>query len=200
MRKAVSTTLLLVGICIVLAGCGKMSPPSSYYVLTSTKAVQTQMEPLHDISVGVGPVTIPGHLDRSQIVTSTGQNSINIHEYQRWGDSFKTQIEETLAENLSTLLQTPKVAVYPWERAQRPAYQVYVTVRRFEGKSGMDVTLDAIWQLVDIKTEKSLLTRHFVHTEPALGTQMSTYVQAQSDALEALSIDIAKGLHTVHTQ
>jgi len=200
MRKTIVQALLLAGLCVALAGCGKMSPPSSYYVLTSVNPTGAQVAPLHDVSIGIGPVTIPGHLDRSQIVTSTGKNSITIHEYQRWGDSFKTQIEETLAENLSTLLQTPKVAIYPWERAQRPAYQVYVTVRRFEGKSGMDVTLDAIWQLVDVQTEKSLLTRHFVHTEPTLGTKMSTYVQAQSNALEALSRNIANELHTVHSK
>lgn len=200
MRRAISNALLLAGLCIVLTGCGTMSPPSSYYILTSSNQMTSQIQPLNDISVGVGPVIVPGHLDRSQIVTTTGQNSITIHEYQRWGDSFKTQVEETLAENISSLLQTPKVAVYPWERAQRPNYQVYVTVRRFEGKAGMNVTLDSIWQIVDVNTDKSLLTRHFVQTFPVSGSDMSAYVQAQSHALETLSQEIAKGLHTVAKQ
>jgi uncharacterized lipoprotein YmbA len=200
MRRTVSNALLLAGLCIVLTGCGTMSPPSSYYILTSSNQMTSQIQPLNDISVGVGPVTVPGHLDRSQIVTTTGQNSITIHEYQRWGDSFKTQVEETLAENISSLLQTPKVAVYPWERAQRPNYQVYVTVRRFEGKAGMNVTLDTIWQIVDVNSDKSLLIRHFVQTFPVVGSDMSAYVQTQSDALETLSQEIAKGLHTVAKQ
>ncbi|SIN96011.1 PqiC family protein [Halodesulfovibrio marinisediminis] len=200
MRKAVSITLLLAGLCFVLTACGKMSPSSSYYVLTSSSQMASQAQPLSDLSVGVGPVIVPGHLDRAQIVTTTGQNSITIHEYQRWGDSFKSQVEETLAENISILLQTPKVAVYPWERAQRPEYQIYVTIRRFEGKANIDVTLDAIWQIVDVDTDKSLLTRHFVQTFPVTGDTMSAYVQTQSDALEALSQEVAKGLHSVAAQ
>lgn len=200
MRRTVSITMLLVGLCLVLTGCGKNSPSSAYYILTSSSQMASQVQPLSDISVGVGPVIVPGHLDRSQIVTTTGQNSITIHEYQRWGDSFKTQVEETLAENISILLQTPKVAVYPWERAQRPEYQVYVTIRRFEGKANADVTLDAIWQIVDVDTDKSLLTRHFVQTFPVTGTDMSAYVQTQSDALETLSQEITNGLHSVATQ
>ncbi|MEZ0576460.1 membrane integrity-associated transporter subunit PqiC, partial [Halodesulfovibrio aestuarii] len=185
---------------IILVGCGAGSPPSSYYILTSSNQQTSQVQPLNNISVGVGPVLVPGHLDRSQIVTSTGKNSITIHEYQRWGDSFKTQVEETLAENISILLQTPKVAIYPWERAQRPEYQVYVTIRRFEGKTGMNVTLDAIWQIVRVDTDNSLLTRHFVETFPVAENNISSYVQTQSNALGTLSQEIAKGLHSVVAQ
>lgn len=181
----------------MLAGCGKMSPSSSYYILTSSNQMTSQVQPLSGLSVGVGPVIVPGHLDRAQIVTTTGQNSITIHEYQRWGDSFKSQVEETLAENISTLLQTPKVAIYPWERAQRPEYQIYVTIRRFEGKINSNVTLDAIWHIVDVDTDTSLLTRHFVQTFPVAGDNISAYVQAQSNALEKLSQEIAKELHSV---
>ncbi|WP_430734707.1 PqiC family protein [Halodesulfovibrio aestuarii] len=200
MRKIVSNALLLATLSIILVGCGAGSPPSSYYILTSSNQQTSQVQPLNNISVGVGPVLVPGHLDRSQIVTSTGKNSITIHEYQRWGDSFKTQVEETLAENISILLQTPKVAIYPWERAQRPEYQVYVTIRRFEGKTGMNVTLDAIWQIVRVDTDNSLLTRHFVETFPVAENNISSYVQTQSNALGTLSQEIAKGLHSVVAQ
>ncbi|MEZ6852364.1 PqiC family protein [Halodesulfovibrio aestuarii] len=200
MRKIVSNALLFATLSIILVGCGAGSPPSSYYILTSSNQQTSQVQPLNNISVGVGPVLVPGHLDRSQIVTSTGKNSITIHEYQRWGDSFKTQVEETLAENISILLQTPKVAIYPWERAQRPEYQVYVTIRRFEGKTGMNVTLDAIWQIVRVDTDNSLLTRHFVETFPVAENNISSYVQTQSNALGTLSQEIAKGLHSVVAQ
>lgn len=197
MHKRLSFFLVLTGLFLVLSGCGKSSPPSTYYILTSSSQQAEGINPMSNTSVGVGPVTIPGHLDRSQIVTSTGQNRITIHEYQRWGDSFETQVKETLAENISLLLKTPQVAVYPWERAQRPQYQVYLTIRRFEGKLQGKVTLDAIWQIVDVRTDNSMLTKQFVQVFPVTGNTMSAYVQAQSDALESLSKDIVQGLHTV---
>jgi uncharacterized lipoprotein YmbA len=155
------------------------------------------IQPIEDISVGVGPVSIPGYLDRSQIVTTTGSNSITIHEYQRWGNSFKAQVEETLAENISILLQTPQVTVFPWERALRPKYQVFLTIRKFEGEATGNVTLDAIWQIANVRTDKSLLTRRFMQSFPVAGNSMSAYVQTQSNALDALSKEIVKGLEAV---
>lgn len=189
--------ILLAGLCIMLAGCGKASPPASYYILTSSSQRTSDIQPIADISVGIGPVSIPGYLDRSQIVTTTGQNSIAIHEYERWGNSFKTQVEETLAENISILLQTPQVTVFPWERAMRPKYQIFLTIRKFEGKTTSHVTLDAIWQITNVSTDKSLLTRRFMQSFPVAGNSMSAYVQTQSNALDALSKEIVKGLEAV---
>ncbi|MCT4534664.1 membrane integrity-associated transporter subunit PqiC [Halodesulfovibrio sp.] len=197
MPKQLTGLILLAGFCMMLTGCGKGSPPSSYYILTSSSQMTSAIQPIEDISVGVGPVSIPGYLDRSQIVTTTGSNSITIHEYQRWGNSFKAQVEETLAENISILLQTPQVTVFPWERALRPKYQVFLTIRKFEGEATGNVTLDAIWQIANVRTDKSLLTRRFMQSFPVAGNNMSAYVQTQSNALDALSKEIVKGLEAV---
>lgn len=189
--------LLLLGLLILLSGPGCATQPSSYYVLNGPSPMVPDGTPLNDIAIGVGPVTIPGHLDRPQIVTRAGRHRIAINEFHRWGDSLKRQVTETLVINLSALLQTPRVTVYPWDRALRPQYQVHVTVHRFEGEPGKGTTLDAVWQIVDTESQTPILTRGFTTSAPVEGTGMAAYVKAQSAALGALSRDIARGMYEV---
>ena len=179
-------------------GCAK-TPPSAYYLLEGIQQGELA-EPLEDVRIGVGPVSLPGYLDRSQIVTRTDAHAMTIHEYERWGDSLQRQVENTLAGNLSSLLQTPHVVIYPWERALRPQYQVFVTLRRFEGNSTSGTTIDAIWQIVDVATDASLLTGTVTTTVPVSGHGMEGYVASQSAALETLSRDIAAGIRRVKQQ
>ncbi|MBI9087808.1 MAG: membrane integrity-associated transporter subunit PqiC [Desulfobacterium sp.] len=189
--------LLLLGLLILFSGYGCATQPSSYYVLNGPSPMVPDRTPLQNIAIGVGPVSIPGHLDRPQIVTRAGQHRIAINEFHRWGDSLKRQVAETLVMNLSALLQTPRVTIYPWERALRPQYQVHVTVHQFEGEPGKGTTLDAVWQIVATETQTQILTRGFTISVPVEGTGMAAYVKAQSTALGALSRDIAGGMYKV---
>lgn len=192
MHKTTIVTWLAV-LCIALTGCGT-SPPSKFYVLDNANMAQLEMLPATNISIGVGPVSIPDRFDRAQIVTKSGKNTLKIHEYDRWGDSFKKQVVETLAEDLSTLLQTSQVVVYPWVRPLRPTYQVFVTIRHFEGGVGEAVNLEAVWRIVDVATEKTLLSRLYSKKHPVHGNDISSYVSTQSFALADLSYQIALGI------
>lgn len=195
MRKTTIFTCLAV-LCLALTGCGKSSPPSTFYVLDSANTVRLET-PTANLSVGVGPVSIPGRFNRSQIVTRSSRNIITIHEYDRWGDSFKKQVVETLAEDLSILLQTSQVVVFPWERAKRPEYQVFVTVRHFEGDVGGTINLDASWRIVDVASEKTLLACQYSKQHQVDGNDLSSYVATQSIALADLSHQIALGINSL---
>lgn len=192
MQKSTILTWLAV-LCIALTGCGT-SPSSTFYVLDSANTAQLNMLPANNVSIGVGPVAIPDRFDRSQLVTKSGKNTITIHEYDRWGDSFKKQVVGTLAEDLSILLNTSQVVVFPWERALRPTYQVFVTVRHFEGGVGEAVNLEADWRVVDVASEETLLTSQYSKRHPVHGNDLSSYVATQSIALADLSSQIALGI------
>ena len=195
MRNTLQT--LIISTLILITGCVGASPQSTFYVLDGTTPAIQNEHPLDKGSIGVGPVTLPDHLDRPQIVTRTGQNRIFVNEFDRWGGSLEQHFAETLTGNLSTILQTPRVTLYPWERPLRPDYQVFVSVRRFDGEMDKGITLDAVWQLVATDTNESKRTQQFTTFIPASGSGMTSYVEAQSTALEALSQDIAKGINSV---
>ena len=186
--------LLWIGVLTLYLGCAT-TPPSSYYILTSsnTKLKEPRASQEH-ITLGVGPIKIPGRLDRAHIVTRIDDHVLKIHEFHRWGDSLQRQLEETLAQNLSSFLQTPHVVLYPWERAQRPQYQLLLTVRQLEGDLKVGTTVEVVWQLIEVKTDQLKLTRHFMTTIQSSKSTMEAYVHSQSKALEALSENIAQGI------
>ena len=146
---------------------------------------------------GVGPIKLPGRLDRAQIMTRTGKNAIKIHEYHRWGDSLQRQVEEVLAKNLSEHLKVTQVVVYPWEHALRPQYQILITVRNLEGNLTSGTHLDVIWQLIDVDKDQLILNKHFAtHVDTSTPT-MASYIDSQSQALIKLSEMIAHSVSTL---
>ena len=66
-----------------------------------------------NIALEVGPVTLPGYLDRPQIVTRKGRDEIEPAEFDLWPEPLKSSVSRTLGENLATLLRTDRVAIFP---------------------------------------------------------------------------------------
>lgn len=173
-------------------GCiGGTSPKSLYYVLSSSQKFSTEQPFVNEYSLGVGPIKIPGFLERPQIVTRQEQNILKINEFHRWGDSLEAQITNGLVENLSILLNTPKVITYPWARPFSPYYQLYIDFRRFDGNPEESVIVDAIWRVVDTKNDKELLTKSTLLIVPTHGKGYKPYVIALNTALEKFSQEMA---------
>jgi uncharacterized lipoprotein YmbA len=75
-----------------LAGCGSLLPKpqpnsSGIYLLASPlKAVDRQDQSRSaQISLGVGPVRLPGYLDRREILTRVAQSRLDVSQNDRWG-------------------------------------------------------------------------------------------------------------------
>ena len=176
------------------------TPPSSHYILTSSKVKALQGTTQNQMRLGVGPIKLPGRLDRYQIVTRVGTNVINIHEFDRWGDSLQRQFEERLADNLSQLLQTNHVVIYPWERALRPHYQILVQVKKFEGPIEFGTRAIVVWQIIDVTNETLKKSGQFVAKVKSKQADMEGYVKSQSKALIALSKEIARAVQELETK
>ncbi len=192
----VLSALLLI---TALTGCvGGTSPSSVYYVLTPAGQLQHQSSKMvSKIDVGVGPVKLPGFLDRPEIVTRQGENQLIVNEFHRWGDSLDAQINYVLAENLSARLDTVNVVIYPWQRLFAPEYQIYIDFRQFDGRMGGAVTLKAIWRVVDTADDKRLITQQSLIVVPTGNNSFESYVSAQNDALEKLTLEIVKVLTNI---
>ena len=190
--------LLWLAISIVCCSCAN-TPPSSYYILTSSQN-SSPLPPSKNLKIGVGPIKLPGRLDRPQIVTRLSVNSIKIHEFHRWGDSLQRQFEEKLADHLSHLLQTAHVILYPWEHALRPKYQVLVKIKQFEGSLATGTTIDLVWQLIDVERDLLKFTGHFVRSIQSTENTMESYIESQSQAIEVFSQKIAQDIYKIHTQ
>lgn len=183
----------------LLAGCGS-SPAVKYYTLNTlpdTQQDNTEAASGDDIAIGVGPVDFPKFLDRPQIVTRKGQNQVEVSEFHRWAASLPGDFSRILAKNISTLLPTNRVAVYPWDDTFSPTHQIKLDVEQFDGRLDDNVLLNVTWSVVGQEGKKELVVRKSLIEEPVPTNDYEGLVAAQSNALATLSREIVEEIRRV---
>ena len=144
------------------------------------------------LSIGVGPVQLPQYVNRPQIVTRISQNELEVNEFARWGEPLKDNFSRVLAENISVLLSTDHVNVYPWSRTTHIDYQVIIDVTQFYGTLGGDVLMRARWTLLGDDGKKMLFRKNSSLSIRADAGTYKALVSAQSRILADLSNEITK--------
>jgi uncharacterized lipoprotein YmbA len=193
--------LALLGVCLLgLSGCAS-SPPTRFYVLPSLTDAETPPPAApRDLTIGVGPVTLPPYLDRLQIVTRASRARLVLGEFDQWAASLQDSVPRVLAENLSLLIPTDRVLLHPWSRTTEPNYRVTVDVTQFDAGPSGEVVLAARWRILSAN-EKELVIRKARFTAVArLQHDYEATVLAMGHTLDALSQDIAAALLTIVQQ
>jgi hypothetical protein len=177
-----------------VAACST-TPPVAYYTLNTLPEMQQEIPAaLMDdtIAIGVGPVEFPKFLDRPQIVTRKSQNQIQVSEFHRWAGSFPGNFSRVLAKNISILLPTDRVAVYPWGEQFSPTYRIKLDVEQFDGQVGERVVLEVTWMVTDQEGTNQLMVRRSLIEEPVSDETYEALVVAESNALATLSRTIVE--------
>jgi hypothetical protein len=201
------TTLICLLISFLLSACGTFSPradPSRFFTLTAiaqpgAAAVKESSNP-GGVSLGIGPIRLPGYLDRQEIVTRVSPNRMDLSEYDQWAEPLETNFNRVLGQNLSVLLPINRLVFFPWESTRSPAYQVEVEVLRFEANAAGDVQLSARWVVLEtskknpLKAGETLLAR-----QPAAKTTDAA-VAMLSETLGDLSREIANAISAIDGQ
>jgi uncharacterized lipoprotein YmbA len=170
---------------LVVTGCA--SPSSQFFTLS---AVPGPAGPSSDLSVAVGPITIPASVDRPQIVVAMSPNQVRLDEFNRWVSPLQNNIGRVVAENLVAMLGTPRVTLSPQLLAAEVNYRVGIEVQTFESTPGQAATLDAVWTVARTKDGRSRTGRTTVR-EPAPQPGYEALAAAHSRAVARLSQDIA---------
>jgi hypothetical protein len=189
MRRIASTAALCT-IAAFAAGCA--SPPSHFYTLsrTATPTGAPTAKPAN-LSVVVGPVSIPAIVDQPQIVVSTGPNQVWLDEFNRWASPLQNNISRVVAENLVSMLGTPRVSLFQQSLNADAEYRVAIEVQSFESAPGEAATLNAVWIVRRTKDGKAE-TRRTTVREPVAEKGYDALAVAHSRALARLSADIAE--------
>ncbi|MFH0352582.1 MAG: PqiC family protein [Chromatiales bacterium] len=98
-----------------------------------------------NLSVAVGPVSIPAEVDRPEIVVSTGPNQVQLDEFNRWASPLQNNIARVISENLVAMLGTPRVTLFPQALSADADYRVAIEVQSFRSAPGEATVLDAVW-------------------------------------------------------
>ncbi|MFM8331179.1 MAG: membrane integrity-associated transporter subunit PqiC [Candidatus Methylumidiphilus sp.] len=194
MSKPLKIAALCAAGLLALSGCGS-SPATHFYVLSAVPA-ERPAEAGADIALGVGPLELPEYLDRPQIVTRSGQNELNLGEFDRWGAPVKDNATEVLAENLAVLLPSNKISTYPWKRSAQIQYQVAAKITRFDRTEGGEAVLSARWRLLDGEGEE-LLARESRYAESPTGADYGDTVAAMNRLLAQWSREVALAVNSL---
>jgi uncharacterized lipoprotein YmbA len=146
------------------------------------------------VAIGIGPIALPGYLDRPQVVVRVGPNELSLSESDRWAEPLAENVARTLEENLAGLLPGSSFVDYPWFAAEAPDFALSLDVRHFEADAGGTAVLDATWQLR--RDGAAIAGRSVRIEEEAEGPTRGAAVAAQSRALAALSQEIAGAVRT----
>jgi len=184
---------------VVLSGCTS-SPSSRFYILNPLATTSPETKPSADdkcLSLGIGPIKIPDYLDRPQIVTRVAQDEIALAEFDRWAQNLQNSLTQVLAKNLSVLLCTNTVQLFPWGGGIPIDYRIEMEVLRLDGNLGGNVSLEAWWTVLTGDRKKILFTKRSNFTEAVGGKDYKSLVSAQSRAVGTLSREIAEAIKTL---
>ena len=185
---------------LLLVGCATSSPPVNFYtlhVLEDSERPIGEKGVTRELTIGLGPIELPEMLDRPQIITRTGNHRLQFAEFDRWAGSLKNDFSRILAENLSVLLNTEDIVVFPWGGGADIDYQVIVDVANFDAVFQENARLNARWKLRKGNQGKLLRGKRSVITERIVGEDYEAVVAALNRTLDAFSREIAKAIQEV---
>lgn len=196
---------LVMALALALPGCFRPSPPVHFYVLASPPeqavpatppgadlSADSGVSPRVGPRVGILPVTLPGYLQRPQMVVRHGDSvDIRREDYHRWGEDLGQGIARVLSVAMTNNLVDVQGMVMPLRTGAPVDLRVQVEVRRFEGSPEGSVYLEALWSVQ--KDGKALREGHFLSRNRA-GHGMASLVEAQSVLLVELGQELARGV------
>jgi uncharacterized lipoprotein YmbA len=195
-RRLLYSILATLGVsALVMSGCAS-TPPTRFYTLpplVSTDTTPGVSTVNREFTVGVGPVTLPPYLDRPQIVTRASRAKLDLADFDQWAAPLQDTFARVLAENLSLLIPSDRVTLFPWSRSMAIDYQVTVDVIRFDGGVGNEVVLAARWGIANADGHE-IVMRQSRFQSPAAPQDPEATVTAMSRTLAAFSREIAATL------
>ena len=186
--------LIVLALC---AGACSSSPASRFYMLNSIQqSAPSGMAEVdqNTVSICVGPVLLAEYLDRKQLCTRDSGNEVMYSEFHRWAEPLDAALSRVLVENLSMLLSTSRISVFPWKSPAPADYQVRIMLLRFNGEPGGQAELKARWSLEAAGQKEPVADRMTRIVEPVESEKYEDMVKAQNKALDKMSREIAEAI------
>jgi uncharacterized protein len=194
------TGALLGLLALSFAGCGSFLPksrPSRLFALSPISQSGDDPSDSRQISLGIGPIRLPGYLDRQEIMTRVAPNRFDPLEYDRWAEPLDENFTRVLTQNLSVLLRTDRIVAFPWQPQDRPRYRVEIRVLRFESNSAREAELSARWAVIDESGKAEPSFNESRLTRPVKENSIDASVAALSETVADLSREIARTVITI---
>lgn len=165
-----------------LAGAELKQPSGSAHIATDA------------LAIGVASVELAAYLDRPEITTRRGPYQVHFADFDRWAEPLHDNIAEVLTDNLSALLPSETIQVFPQAAGAQLDYRLTVYGLRFDNVPGDEALLRAHWTLCDGNERNRLIARKVAYRESLPGQDYDSIAAANSRLLASLSRDIAEAI------
>jgi uncharacterized lipoprotein YmbA len=181
---------------VALVGCVSLrrTPEARFFALrpvAETPPAAAAVSVADIVIVGVLPVSLPGVLDRPQLVAWSGPGEVRIDEFLRWAEPLDSSVQRVLVADLQALLPAHRVIRAPWPRSTPVRYRVRAELLRFGPQAGGDVWLSGRFALLPAESERPLVTRHVSLQRDAGRADTGRAVEAMSALLADLAAQVA---------
>ena len=183
---------------LMLAGCGS-SPPVQYYALSSSGSAElTNSDGAR--TMGLGPLRIPGYLNRSQIVTRSPGAELQVDEFNRWAEPLGLAMHRVVAADVDGLLDELVVIAFPHDAVVGGVvdFRLRGDILRFDADRSGSVVLEVQWS-VSSDNGTTVVPAHRARYEAQAGRagDPDAVVTAMNEALRQFSRDIADAMASV---
>lgn len=201
--------LLLAMLISTLAILGCSSPQPHFYTLGASPILPAS-QAAKKTRIMIGPVNLPGMVDRPQLVAQNANNIVQVYEYHRWANTLKGDVSDVIASNVAQALAISNVWSFSQSTQANFDYQVLIDVQNIDTKLGDRVVVDVMWTIKPATTTKSsskantssaslgalakpIMGRSLVQ-EQVTGSGFEAVVAAQSRAFSKVGQEIARSI------
>jgi uncharacterized protein len=186
---------LLIVIGAMLAGaCVATSPAMRFFLLSPLETRASSAPALGEIQVVVGPLQLPGYLDRPQLVVRQPDGQLSLREFDRWAEPLEAHLTSTVTANLVHLTGSPRIVAWPLPGRASADRRILGRVIRFDADSSGLAVLEVQWAITDGSGEPLVPVRIDTYRAQASGTEPAALVAALSEALAQFSRQLAEAL------
>jgi len=176
----------IISVSLALSACS-VSPKSNIYLLKAIEPVQAKLVAQKPISIYLQSVNFPDYLDRPQMVLRKDAVTLDIEQFQRWGEPLNISFERVFRENLEMRLVPAKVLSKKTFSAMVFDYQLAINVSRFDTNAQQQAIFQLNWTILNGLGDKILFSSQEVITVPINTDSFQARVEAQSEAVAILA-------------
>lgn len=192
--KLISITVFAIS--ISACSIGSKTKPSQYYVLDA-RVKESSSEKLSNLVLAVGPISIPGYIDRPQIVTKTDTPELQIEEYARWAEPMDRMFTRALTQNIQILTNSQQIHSHPWSNKTELKYRLSAKVIKLENNINGDALLVVHWRLVDTANTADIVVKHTAYKALTSGEDFSDRINALNNTIALFANDIVETLNNL---
>lgn len=193
-KPSLHTFRLVIGlaaVALLASACVTTSPPMRFYLLSPIEDAAPTTAAPGEALVVVGPLQLPGYLDRPQLVVRQPDGRFTLREFDRWGEPLDQLLTHTVTANLVRLTGSPRVAAFPLPGRASADRRIIGRVLRFDTDASGLATLEVQWSILDASGEPRVPVRIDVYRAQARDTDAAALVAALSDVLAQFSRQLA---------